>query len=397
MDSDRLRARLVRTLRAAADLTRDDVADAFLAVPREAFLPEFDLSTVYTDEALVTKRDADGQPISSSSQPAIMAKMLEQLDISPGQRVLEIGAGTGYNAALMAELTGDARQVVSVDIDADVVARATIGLAAAGYSRVRAICADGAEGYPKHAPYERIIATVGVWDLAPAWLDQLAPDGRIVVPLDLGGVHRSIAFDSRGDHLTSTSVVDCGFMRIRGQAAGPEQVRVLDREAGRTIVVHDGREADELADALSGDPVELSTSVTATGKEVFGSLMLWLSGAGAGRVDVYESAAAEQPLLGPTHVEFSDLRMAAGIARGGSVAVLVRSRHGHRLLARAFGPAAAELAAELAGQVREWDLAGRPATAGMIVRAYRKGATWTVAGQRVVHKRDTSLVLSWPG
>ncbi|MGH3624555.1 MAG: methyltransferase, FxLD system, partial [Sciscionella sp.] len=121
MDAEQLRKRLVKQLRAKGALNREDVVAAFRTVPREVFLPELDVAEVYQDEALVTKRDASGQPISSSSQPSIMAMMLEQLDIQPGHRILEIGAGTGYNAALMAELTGDAERVVSVDIDADLV------------------------------------------------------------------------------------------------------------------------------------------------------------------------------------------------------------------------------------------------------------------------------------
>ena len=75
---------------------------------------------VYRDQAIVTKR-VDGVSVSSSSQPAIMAVMLEQLAVQPGQRVLEIGAGTGYNAALLAHLVGPTGQVITVDIDAGIV------------------------------------------------------------------------------------------------------------------------------------------------------------------------------------------------------------------------------------------------------------------------------------
>src|ERR1044072_8595046 len=78
------------------------VAEAFRLVPRHRFLPDFDPEAAYRDEPIVTKRDEEGRPISSSSQPAIMGIMLDQLDVRPGHRVLEIGAGTGYNAALLA-------------------------------------------------------------------------------------------------------------------------------------------------------------------------------------------------------------------------------------------------------------------------------------------------------
>ena len=101
-----LRERLVTELRAADALHDDRVAAALADVPRHKFLPGIDPSRAYADDAVVTKVDADGRPISSSSQPAIMALMLEQLGVEPGHRVLEIGAGTGYNAALLAHLAG---------------------------------------------------------------------------------------------------------------------------------------------------------------------------------------------------------------------------------------------------------------------------------------------------
>src|SRR5205823_13707927 len=113
------------------------------------------------DDAIVTKRDADGHPVSSSSQPTIMAIMLDQLGVAAGQRVLEIGAGTGYNAALIASIVGADGAVVSIDIDDDLVASAQANTVAAGYPQVRIVCADGADGFAGAAPYDRIIATVG--------------------------------------------------------------------------------------------------------------------------------------------------------------------------------------------------------------------------------------------
>lgn len=398
MDADRLRTRLVERLRAKGELTREDVTAAFRTVPREVFLPGLDVAEVYEDEALVTKRDEHGQPISSSSQPAIMAVMLEQLDIQPGHWILEIGAGTGYNAALMAELTGAAERVVSVDIDAEVIAHAQTSIAVAGYPRTRLICADGAHGYPNGAPYDRIIATVGVWDLAPAWLDQLAPGGRLVVPLDLAGVQRSVAFEREDDRFSSRSVVACGFMRMRGSFAGPERVRVLDRAADRMLTVHDGRkvDADVLAGALAGEHVVVSSALSVTMREMFDGVMLWLAGCGISRVDVSEKHAASRSLLGPTHLDFGNTKVGAGIAEGDSLAVLVRSRLGKRLEAKGFGPEAEAIARRLIEQVCCWDAAGRPASAGLRVDAYpyRAGVP-AVAADRVIDKVNTRLVLSW--
>src|SRR5437016_1775132 len=108
--ASRLRADLVRELREEGVIGSEAVADAFATVPRERFIPqivrEHGLDAVYRDEAFVTKKDSRGMPLSSSSQPALMAQMLDLLQLQPGQRVLEIGAGTGYNAALLSHLVG---------------------------------------------------------------------------------------------------------------------------------------------------------------------------------------------------------------------------------------------------------------------------------------------------
>src|SRR5271169_2137565 len=141
-----MRERLATRVVASHRIGSERVAAALHAVPRHLFLPEQRPEAAYRDEAIVTKRDEAGQPISSSSQPAIMAIMLDQLDLALGQRVLEIGAGTGYNAALMAHIVGPAGAVVSVDIDADLARQARDHLVSAGYPDVTVVAADGAEG-----------------------------------------------------------------------------------------------------------------------------------------------------------------------------------------------------------------------------------------------------------
>src|SRR5213593_736349 len=110
------------------------VEAAFRAIPHHLFLPDVPLAEVYRNEAIPTKI-VDGEAVSSSSQPEIMAIMLEQLALEPGLRVLEIGAGTGYNAALMAHVVGEKGAVVTMDFDADLVDDARAHLAAAGLDR----------------------------------------------------------------------------------------------------------------------------------------------------------------------------------------------------------------------------------------------------------------------
>src|SRR5262249_8992204 len=156
---DAARARLVDELRDSGRLSSRAVEAAFRAVPRHGFLPEMVATEAYQDEAFVIKMGGDGMPVSSSSQPAIMPIILRQLGLARGNRVLEIGAGTGYNAALMAFLVGEGGSVVTVDIDADLAARARAKLVAAGYARVVVICGDGGFGAPDHAPFDRIIVT----------------------------------------------------------------------------------------------------------------------------------------------------------------------------------------------------------------------------------------------
>jgi SAM-dependent methyltransferase len=123
------RARLAESLRAGGRAGAV-VSKAFLTVPRHVFLPQELATEAYEDKAIAIKSDADGLPVSASSQPAMMAIMLEQLGLAAGHRVLEIGAGTGYNAALIAEIVGRSGSVVTIDTEPDLVDQARASLAA---------------------------------------------------------------------------------------------------------------------------------------------------------------------------------------------------------------------------------------------------------------------------
>lgn len=218
-----LNTALVDGLVARGYIRSSSVERAFRAVLRHHFLPETPLNTVYRDEAIVTKRGPNGLALSSSSQPAIVAQMLEQLDAREGHHVLEIGAGSGYNAALLGSIVGASGRVLTLDIDADVAESAHAGLVRAGLTNVDVRTSDGWPGAPDLAPFDRIEVTVGAWDISPHWVEQLRPGGMLVVPLWLRlGLQLSIAFARRADRLVSASVEPCGFMRLRGAHAGPE-------------------------------------------------------------------------------------------------------------------------------------------------------------------------------
>ncbi|WP_129677199.1 methyltransferase domain-containing protein [Candidatus Chloroploca sp. Khr17] len=216
-----LHAQLVEQLMGDGLLDDPELARAFQIVPRHLFLPDHTLEQIYSDQALAVKRKA-GAWVSSSSQPGMMAIMLAQLGLQPGHRVLEIGTGTGYNAALIAAIVGATGRVVSVDLEADLIKAARVHLDQAGYPEVDLRHADGALGAPDAAPFDRIIVTAGAWDLVPAWRTQLVPGGRIVVPMTIfPSLMLSLAFEQRGSVWEALSAHPCGFVLLRGSEAHP--------------------------------------------------------------------------------------------------------------------------------------------------------------------------------
>ncbi|MFC4532413.1 methyltransferase, FxLD system [Sphaerisporangium dianthi] len=396
-----LRRRLVAQVRERGGAVFEPVAAALRAVPRHLFVPGTPREAAYGDQPIVTKRDADGRPVSSSSQPTIMAIMLDQLGIEPGHRVLEIGAGTGYNAALMAHIAGPGGEVVSVDIDQDVADAARAHLAAAGHPGVRVVCADGAEGFPARAPYDRIIATVGVWDLEPAWPAQLAPGGRIVVPLDLRGVQVSVALERADGHWASRSIRPCGFMRMRGVAAGPGRTYLLDRDSQLVLESPAGRDIDAAAvpAALAGPAFERDTGVTADAAEVFAGLNLWLA--------IHEprwcslSDAGTSGLLHQAPLSLQGYALTYGVAGEDGIALLRRGEGAgtsFALVAGGYGPGGAAAADDLAAHVRRWAAAGRPETGALHLAVHpRTTPDPALDGETVIDKTHTRLALSWPG
>lgn len=202
------RAALVRVIEASGAWADDPVwRDAFAAVPRHLFVPYYYVGVAggyerrwglspdpaarerwmrgaYADTPLAT-RLRDGELLSSSSQPSLMAMMLAALEVADGDRVLEIGAGTGYNAALLAHRLGDDGLVTTVDLEPEITESARQHLAAAGHHPV-VVTGDGARGVPERAPFDRIIATCTLPSVPRAWLAQSRPGARILTPLATG-------------------------------------------------------------------------------------------------------------------------------------------------------------------------------------------------------------------
>jgi protein-L-isoaspartate(D-aspartate) O-methyltransferase len=182
----------------------DDVADETLRVIYEP------------STALATRGPVDvPQATSSLSAPIIVALMLAELHLTPGLRVLEIGTGSGYHAALMATLVGDPLLVTTLDIDESVITDTMRRMHRLGFHAMTVRCIDGALGAPDRAPFDRVVATVGCADLSPAWTDQLAPGGEMLLPLEHGLLHPRVRIE-RTPELGGRFVGQSGFIPIRG-------------------------------------------------------------------------------------------------------------------------------------------------------------------------------------
>jgi protein-L-isoaspartate(D-aspartate) O-methyltransferase len=182
------------------------VLDAMARVPREEFVRGADRDAAYGDHALPI---AEGQTI---SQPYIVARMTELLDVQPGDHVLEVGTGSGYQAAVLGCI---ARDVVSVERHRSLADAARACLTRLRYDNVRVIHDDASLGYPAEAPYERIVVTAATPSIDPALAAQLAPGGRLVAPVGDEEMQELVVRDSRGREEHHGAV---RFVPLRGRA-----------------------------------------------------------------------------------------------------------------------------------------------------------------------------------
>ena len=400
-----LRAALVERLRSKRALRSSALTEAFAAVPRHLFVPDVSVEDAYRDRWIATKRLPDGEVVSSSSQPEIMAIMLEQLDVQPGQRVLEIGAGTGYNAALLAHLVGAAGHVTTIDIDDDIVAAATTHLHAAGVPDVRVVCADGWAGDAEDAPYDRIVLTVGAADISPAWRAQLAPGGRLLLPLSLPAVQASVAFDHRDGSLESVSLRGCIFMRLRGAASLPIRRVAAGPEPAPGVWPRRGHIVDGAAvhAFLQTPGHELPTDLGVPARDLYDGLVAWLGlHEPTSAWFIAQGKAVARGLVPPFLAASDEATSTFGLFESGGVALLVRGASTHNAAdgsvsigVRVHGSAA--VGERLRTAAVAWDAAGRPSLTHLRVRAYPIEYPYhPKAGEIMLMRPCTRFVLDWP-
>jgi protein-L-isoaspartate(D-aspartate) O-methyltransferase len=395
------RARMAAGLRINGRALSERIRDAFATVPRHLFVPQVSAADVYRDEAFILKCGPDGVPLSSSSQPAMMAIMLEQLDLRPGHRVLEIGTGSGYNAAIMALLTGPDGAVTTVDIDAELVSRARASLAEAGFGDVAVICADGGFGAPDYAPFDRVIVTAGAWDIAPAWLTQLAPEGRLVLPLSVCGLELSVALELSDGSWLSRSACRCGFVRMLGAFARPQLAIRLGGPDVVVIQVADDVPMDgvAVAAALGGDFVEIDTGVRVPDDGELADLDMWLT--------LTEPDLCRLTVLRRAGTQAREIMPVGGIAanvddvRAVGVAALLLSAPGLRgpeARVRGYGPGGEVLAGYLAGRCLTWAELGRPRADEVELRVWpRATAPPATPGTVMLDRPSVRIAVGWPG
>jgi len=388
------RAKLVAELRDAGDLISAAVRTAMEAVPRHKFLPGVAIAEAYANQPVIIKRDAEGNGLSSASQPSIVAIMLEQLDIQPGHRVLEIGAGTGYNAALLRTLVGPHGKVTTIEIDPHLAGQAREALAASGYGDVQVVTGDGAVGHRASAPFDRIIVTAGAWDLPPAWWEQLTEGGRLVVPLRWRGQTRSIAFDHHGAYMVSQSLALCGFIPMRG-SDGEGMLPLGDG----TVTLHYDEDQlidpDSIMGVLDQPRQETWSGITVDSHDSFEQLWLWLTTVEPGTCRITtQPSAVDSGLATPA---ISDRTPA--LIEGASLAYLaVRPNPdadggpARRWELGAVGHGNGNLADRFADRIPIWDI-NRNATP--VITAYPTGTSdHHVSGATAIQKRHIRMIFS---
>ncbi|MCX4725422.1 methyltransferase, FxLD system [Streptomyces sp. NBC_01306] len=400
-EATRLRNKVVDELRAGGDISSSEIEAVMRKVPRHAFIPDTPLDKAYdTYAAVITKTDEHGVQLSSVSAPQIQAMMLEQAQVKPGMRVLEIGSG-GLNAAYLAELVGEHGEVVTVDIDPVVTERAHRLLNEHGYDRVRVLTADATEPIPELGEVDVVMVTAGAWDIAPAWTAQLKQGGRLVVPLRMRGLTRSVAFTQitgeHGPYLESVSALICGFVPMQGSTAHREELLLVNGTPEIGLKFDDGLPAapHRLDNAVTYPRHELWTGVVIGLSELIDTLQMAMAISLPGFCTMAVDEDLDTGLVTPVNKRF-----ALAAVEDDTFAYLVTRRTDDNKHieygVHTLGPNAKQFADQVADVLRDWE-ASRRGGPSPVIRVYPANTfDDQIPADRVIDKVHSRVSLSWP-
>lgn len=242
-------------------------------------MPGIPPETAYADIEVYNRTDDEGGFVGGADRPSQVAQMLNLARLQPGQNVLEIGTGTGYNAALLQHIVGDSGRVASVELNREIAESAKDNLQHLSMGQVQVVHADGAAGYAPRASYDRIISTVAIWDIPAAWLRQLRPNGLIIAPLDVDGMQVCGAFQVQPDGtIYSDDNFTCAFVQMLGDAAPPPQHVYLGGGSALRLYSDHANKIDSasLHMLLSMDTEQCHLGVAPSPDEYWNGLILYI-------------------------------------------------------------------------------------------------------------------------
>jgi protein-L-isoaspartate(D-aspartate) O-methyltransferase len=214
MSREQERKRLILRLRSSGCLRKKEVIEAMLKVERHLFIPGSQQAKAYVDMPLHIGR---GQTISA---PHMVAMMSEYLDVAVGQKILEIGAGSGYQAAVLGELLGGG-VLYTIERVPELAERAKKILGDVGYMNVHVVVGEGTLGYPEAAPYDRIIVTAAAPHVPKALKSQLKEGGKLLIPVGGRSMQELLLIEKKGREYKETRLGGCMFVPLIGEDGWP--------------------------------------------------------------------------------------------------------------------------------------------------------------------------------
>ncbi|MDH6110201.1 protein-L-isoaspartate(D-aspartate) O-methyltransferase [Kitasatospora sp. MAP12-15] len=401
---ERLRNALVDQVIKEGRVRTPRIEEAMRTVPRHMFVPAASLEEAYANSTVDIKQTDDGTSISCASQPGIIGLMLEQLQPQPGDKVLELGAGSGYNAGLLAHLVGENGHVTTIDVDDDLVEGARSHLAAAGIKNVTVLKTDGALGHPDGAPYNSIIAAVGAHAVPHAWMDQLAPGGRLLVPQRLrGSVSRSIAYEQKNGAWVSIGSEMNTFMPLREGVADDDRHMIpLTANGSVRLQTNDEHSVDveALADVLEQPRTVVWSDVYYRVMESPEWMELWLTctlPSGLNRMlfkrETVGSLLTDDPY--PSSTAAFEKGALTYLARRLSTKQTPEGGKLWEFGVVGHGPGSADLAARVAESMRTWDREYRDCEARFEIQPLDAAAVDPAPGRFVFDTPLNRIVVEW--